>query len=133
MRSARIYVYRNLNDQCWSLMCRGKVFAHGDTVMVTDARFKVRAAGRQEVLRTRRKNVHAFVTGVSVAGSWRDADHLAIAEMDRSGPPTQVRYDPYQFGHFFSYESGPFGGEEHPVYSASKVLLTGTGKVWAWL
>ena len=47
-------VYWNLNRRCWSVKdpATGKVVAHADRVVLSDAVFKVSEAGRQRVLRT---------------------------------------------------------------------------------
>lgn len=58
-------VYRNLNKRgiWYSVRQGGKVVAHAKTVLLHDVRFIVSEAGRQRVLRTGRRNVHAFVRG----------------------------------------------------------------------
>ena len=57
----KIYVYRNLNQKCWSIKYRGLVIAHTPTAFMWDVEFRVNEAGRQRVLREGVKNVHAYV------------------------------------------------------------------------
>jgi hypothetical protein len=66
----RSFVYRNLNDKCWSVKAlegpnKGRVVLHARYIAVTgrDGGFKVSETGRQRVLREKRKNVHAGVVG----------------------------------------------------------------------
>jgi hypothetical protein len=65
----RVEVYRNLNvDEASTVYSlrdakTGKVLAHVDNVDLADVDFKVGESGRQKVLQTKTKNVHAFVIG----------------------------------------------------------------------
>ena len=64
----RVFVYFNLHKKCLSVKAlegesKGRVIAHADSVELVNATFKVSQAGRQRVLRERRKNVHAGVVG----------------------------------------------------------------------
>ena len=56
----KIYVYRNLNQKCWSIKYRGLVIAHTPTAFMWDVEFRVNEAGRQRVLKEGVKNVHAY-------------------------------------------------------------------------
>jgi hypothetical protein len=65
---ARVDVYWNLNKDVFSVRSRerdsyGRVIAHVRQVNLSDVTFVVSEAGRQRVLRNRRKNVHAFMRG----------------------------------------------------------------------
>ena len=66
---------------------KGRVIAHMEVINLKDVSFKVSQAGRQRVLREKRKNVHAFVIG----------DIAGCASI--SGEPYQlakpVKYNPY--------------------------------------
>ena len=59
--------YRNLNRKgvVWSLLNSktGLVDSYAHNVFLEDVTFKVSQAGRNRVLKQKRKNVHAFVTG----------------------------------------------------------------------
>lgn len=56
--------------------------------MLEEARFTVNEAGRQRVIRQRRKNVHAFITGKLIA---------SVPDLTR-----RVRYTPYIEANFTS-------------------------------
>lgn len=112
---AKIYVYRNLQQDTWSLMHRGIVKWHADRVVLTDVEFRVRPAGRARVLRERRKNVHAFACGYH--------RHTAIV---LRGNPVEVTYNPYHGGYFYRKDNG------RAVTHASWVELTPSGQVFAY-
>lgn len=75
--NGRVLIYRNLNKRrddgrpVWSVRDAktGLVIAHTLEIEVTDARFKVSAAGNARVRREKKKTVHAFVSGIPVAVS----------------------------------------------------------------
>ena len=62
----RVYVYRNLHKNCWSVRQEGIIVAHTDKITLKDARFLVSPAGRNKVIKEQRKNVHAGVSGYVV-------------------------------------------------------------------
>jgi hypothetical protein len=105
----RVFVYFNLHKKLFSIKAmeganRGRVVAHSDEVFLTDAVFKVSEAGRQRVLRERRKNVHA-----GVLGQWQ--------QPNEGGYPVRVTYNPYKYSSFVEM------GSEVPVHSARRVHL----------
>ena len=68
LQGVKVYVYFNLHKKCFSVKalegsCKGLVVTHTDTVSLKDATFKVSEAGRQRVIKEKRKNVHAGVVG----------------------------------------------------------------------
>jgi hypothetical protein len=63
-----VEVYRNLNRRCWSVRAGGVVIAHADEVWLRDVEWVVHFAGRQRVLATGQKNVHAFGRGEFMPG-----------------------------------------------------------------
>ena len=69
----KVAAYYNLHKNTFSLQSRnkedyGKVIKHTDHVILKNAKFTVRSAGRQKVLNENKKNVHAFVVGEVVEG-----------------------------------------------------------------
>ena len=62
----RVYVYFNLHKKVWSVRQSGKVVEHTKNIMLKDCRFLVSEAGRKRVLREKKKNVHAGVSGYVV-------------------------------------------------------------------
>lgn len=90
--SQRVYVYRNINERCWSIRAfdgpqRGKVVAHADSCALYDCTFHVNEAGRQRVLREGRKNVHAGIIGeLAPDHDWIAPAHTILDKI--------IRYDP---------------------------------------
>lgn len=67
----KVRVYYNLNRDVWSIKAmegefKGKVIGYAGSVHLKDAKTIVSAAGRQRVLREKRKNVHAYIEGTLV-------------------------------------------------------------------
>lgn len=106
----RVYVYRNLHQDCWSVRSKktGRVLAHCINLSVKDATFKVSEAGRQRVLREKRKNVHAGVEGVVCE------DHGPV------GRP--VTYNPYKAPTFvWKRDGAPIHTSDRAVFVRSAV------------
>lgn len=57
----KYYIYRNLHKNCFSVTLDGLVVRHSRTILAQGVTFKVSEKGRQRVLETKRKNVHAKV------------------------------------------------------------------------
>ncbi len=94
----KVDVYWNSNERCFSVRSRekenyGKVIAHLDTVYIEDAEFVVQNAGRNKVLETGVKNVHAFIRGDM-------KNHFSLNRR----PGTLVIYNPYDTGRFTSFK-----------------------------
>jgi hypothetical protein len=114
----KVYVYFNLHRKCFSIKAlegpkKGRVVAHRDKVLLYGGTFKVSEAGRQRVLRERKKNVHAGVVGI-----WDETgtDLISIDRVNTIGRP--VTYNPYKYNTFV-YLYG-----EHPVGGCRLVALT---------
>jgi hypothetical protein len=105
-----VEVYYNTHKQCLSIRQKGVVIRHAKTVLLSGATFRVQQGGRQRVVNTGRKNVHAFVRG-----------HLDFAS-DQRFPGRhsweRIYYDPFKHTSFVRYN-----GE--PVHVADEVLITG--------
>lgn len=96
----RVFVYFNLHRKCFSIKAlegdrKGRVVAHSTTVLLEGCKFKVSEAGRQRVLREKRKNVHAGVTG-----TWINADRVESCYEFLSMVGRQVSYNPYKYDSF---------------------------------
>ena len=65
----RVQVYFNLHKKVFSVKDKktGLVIAHVNKIDLGDISFKVSQAGRNRVLKEKRKNVHAFVEGTILA------------------------------------------------------------------
>ena len=62
----RVAVYLHSRKQCFSVQYKGRVVAHVDEIALEGVEFRVSQAGRNRVLRTGQKNVHAKVWGTVV-------------------------------------------------------------------
>lgn len=111
----KVFVYFNLHKKLWSVRAmegeqRGRVIAHCDEIWLANAQTKVSEAGRQRVLRERRKNVHA-----GIVGEWCEAHENFVGR--------SITYDPYRFSSFV------FRDTETPCPAACVVKMQ-HGKVW---
>lgn len=107
----RVFVYFNLHKRVFSVKAlegldKGRVVAHARLVNLADVTFKVSEAGRQRVLREKRKNVHA-----GIVGEWI-LDHFPKYDSEIA-----VKYDPYQHDSFVSLVT------EYPIHKASAARL----------
>ena len=96
----RVFVYFNLHKKCFSIKAlegdrKGRVVAHSNTVLLESCKFKVSEAGRQRVLREKRKNVHAGVTGVWINGDRAESHYEFLSMVGRA-----VTYNPYKYDSF---------------------------------
>ena len=113
----QVKVYRNLHRDTWSLMAaagpeKGRVIGYSDAVELADPILTVSAASRQRVLRERRRNVHAFVSGrVLPPGTLRRAALV------------RVRYNPFRAGCF----TDPVGA---CVFGGGAAQLDEQGALW---
>lgn len=108
----RVKVYFNLHRHLFSVVAlegprKGRVIQHAETIALDDATFKVSEAGRQRVLREKRKNVHAFVVGT-----------LSPIQDSYPGWVNVVTYNPYKYRTFVLRDS------KTPVLSSPKVWLS---------
>ena len=112
----RVEVYRNIPKQNWSVRSveTGLVIDHADIVSVSNARFVVQQAGRDKVVRTHRKNVHAMVRGEWVS---TEEAHRVICNR-------RVSYNPYKANYFWDVETGL------PITISPSVILTDKGQVF---
>ena len=110
----RVQVYYNLHKKCLSIRHKGKVIEHAQEVTLTDARFHVQQAGRERVLKQKRKNVHAYVSGKLKESFWftQSPSYTWIAKQ-------RVAYNPYKYKNFVNEET------LEPVASAEVVHISG--------
>ena len=113
----KVEVYRNLHKNCWSIRDNktGRVIDHVDSIHIKDANLVVRKAGREKVLREKRKNVHAFVKGtIENCSSWHNEEYGGKL----------IAYNPYKYDSFVLVESA------EPIFNAEHVYLNENGEVW---
>lgn len=106
----RVFVYRNLHRKCYSVksLKTGRVIAHVDSIDLVNVTFKVSEAGRQRVLKTRQKNVHAGVVGY-------------IADVSLLCQSTKVTYNPYKWTSFVRKD------DESSIKSAKIAVIDASG------
>ena len=104
----RVQVYYNLHKKCLSIRYKGKVIEHAREVTLTDAKFHVQPAGRERVLREKRKNVHAYISGTPT--------NVAFFDGEKS---ERITYNPYKYKSFISVETGD------PVFKKDVVSIDG--------
>jgi hypothetical protein len=110
----RVQVYYNLHKKCLSVRHKGKVIEHAQEVTLTDARFHVQQAGRERVLKEKRKNVHAYISGKLKETFWftQAPKYIWTAKQ-------RVTYDPYKYKNFVNKKT------LKPVASAEVVHISG--------
>ena len=122
-----VYVYFNLHKKLWSVKHRKtkRVMYHTEVVLLYDCKFKVSQAGRKRVLKEKRKNVHAGVTGELDWIGHKDASFRTPHGFEA---PVSVTYDPYK------YESFVRKDNLEPVARAifCSMDINNTNKVLAW-
>ena len=147
----KVFVYFNLHRKCYSIKSlsgvnKGRVVAHAEKVLLRDATFKVSEAGRQRVLRTKRKNVHAGVVGTLAGwkgtptpaagrwimtyrpeGDWLSDDSRYAKYARHYG--TEVVYNPYLYPTFMRKLPG---FEPHLPATTSPMVYLGKGEVRAF-
>lgn len=84
-----VEVYKNLNKGNISIRDykTKKVIGYSDSVMLKNCSFHVGEKSRQRVIRTKHKNVHAYVKGELV-----DETKELVKKFS---------YDPYKYGYFY--------------------------------
>jgi hypothetical protein len=120
-------VYWNLHKRIWSVRscATGRVAMHARHVVLREVSFVVQPAGRNKVLRERRKNVHAFARGdywhssrSEDASGYMTGSYLRYAKLREGAECVRVTYNPYVSDQFMEVETGL------PVKDANWVLLT---------
>lgn len=103
-QSRLVFVYFNLIRKCFSVrdVVTGRVLDHKDSLIIRYATFKVGKGGRERVLRTNHKNVHAGVKG------------FLMPYEEPKGDTVQITYNPYKHETFVELES------QKPVIQSGK-------------
>ena len=98
----KVFCYFNLHKKLWSVKAlegpmKGRVIAHKRLITLAGAVPKVSEAGRQRVLRERRKNVHA-----GLVGRWDplDRDFSVPYVSTKSFMVNEIVYNPYKYTTF---------------------------------
>lgn len=131
LRGARVDVYRNLHEDCYSIRSRdtdsdeyGNVIGHADGVLLRDAEFVVQEAGQAKCRETGTKNVHAVVRGElqycfdrNEKVLWKPFKEAVIE--NNNGTIMNVWYDPFECDHFEINEV--LGGSDTEAESGDKI------------
>jgi len=113
--SRKVFIYKNLHKDCWSVKQDGLVKMHTHDLSLFDCSFRVNAKGRAKVLEEKRKNVHAGVSGY-IDLDWDDKD------ISREGQKTKTAtYNPYKYKSFVRADD-----DTKPVFWSSTARLTKT-------
>jgi hypothetical protein len=124
----RVFVYFNLHKKCWSVKalegpCKGRVVRHARLVYLTNVTPKVSEAGRQRVIRTGRKNVHAGIVGTLQFAADDDSPSgwfkaVLREKNERFEHADMVTYNPYKFETFVN-----MGDKAMQLRTASRVFM----------
>ena len=131
----KVDVYRNLHNGMYSIKSReagtrGLVIAHADRVWLNDVEFIVSEAGRNRVLREKKKYVHAFVRGTLSSFFGIDkggrADFSEVGVWTHMEPEFQTMkkhgqeftYNPYRYSTFVDRET------ESELHDAAHAFLS---------
>lgn len=107
--SRKVFVYKNLHKDCWSVRQDGLVKAYADKISLFDCSFRVNRKGREKVLLEKRKNVHAGISGY--------IDTFEVDNWEDNHPNTsRTSYNPYKNKTFVDTAGTP-------VYWSSSVKL----------
>lgn len=105
MAGAKYYIYRNLKTKGFSVRYKGRVIEHIISAVATGVTFVVNRAGRQKAIRTKQRNVHAFVA----CSKYTPVHSVNVSDL------CVVSYNPFKADYFES--NGTM------VYEATQVVL----------
>lgn len=118
----KVFVYWNLHRGLWSVKAlegpqKGRVIDRVSEILLTDVEGKVSEAGRQRVLRERRKNVHAGIVG-TLYHEARSESKLIKDIGDR------ITYNPYKYREFVhTVDESPFEGSAYALLTADRAVF----------
>lgn len=115
MTGLKCDIYYNLHRKCLSVRHKGLVIGHSQNIGMKDVKFIVSEAGRQRVLREKRKNVHATIRGVV----W----DLNVCDLDPTG--IQITYNPYKYDSFVTMDGNPVKGANQVAIYGRKIIAWG--------
>jgi hypothetical protein len=112
----KVFVYKNLHKDCWSVKQGGLVKAHATELNLSGCDFRVNRNGRLRVLREKRKNVHAGVRGYMGESTWDTYPEELFNE---------VAYNPYKYTSFVMKDTeAPRWYADQVRLKPSKVMVT---------
>ena len=107
----RVYVYFNLHRKCFSIRQGTRVVEHANRVCLKDVKYLVQPAGRERVLKEKKKNVHAGLSGYYVKSV-----PVPVISFD-------VTYNPYKYETFVDTQ-------DHEPQEWSEYAYLECGKDW---
>lgn len=114
--SRKVFAYRNLHKDCWSVRQDGLVKAHCHELTLWSCAFQVNRKGRERVLREKKKNLHAGVLGYISESTWDSYPEELLHE---------VTYNPYKHESFVMKDTGKSRYWANQVrFRSNKVLTT---------
>lgn len=107
----KVFVYFNLHKKMWSIRAlegeyKGLVVAHLDTLSLRECTPKVSEAGRQRVLRSKCKNVHAGIVGRYVSNG-------VVTDQ------VKIYYNPYKTDKFIYSNGECYSGSQFCSFDSS--------------
>lgn len=106
--SRKVFIYKNLHKNCWSVKQDGLVKMHTHDLSLFDCSFRVNAKGREKVLKEKRKNVHAGISGY-IDLPWEEEN------VSREGQAAKLAmYNPYKYKSFVRVDD-----DSKPVFWSS--------------
>ena len=124
-----VQVYKNLHNGKYSIRAahgkhKGLVIGHASEIHLEDAKFKVNESGRQRVIKTGQKNVHAYVQGNLVCVTDWNERYPTQVPTDHVNQmyDVPVTYNPYKFTSFVTRDQSC-----RVVHTASHVRLDDAG------
>lgn len=123
----KVFVYFNLHKKLWSVKAlegpdKGRVVARTGYVELENVKPRVSQAGRERVLREKRKNVHAGLVGEWVG--------YGVSVYNTPLPQTEITYNPYKSGNFY-YRQEPESDYTGSDF-AELIARDGKAKVFAY-
>lgn len=119
----RVKVYYNIRKKILSVLYKGKVVMHTEEIYLRNVKFKVNEAGRQRVLATKQKNVHAFIEGDIVFDGAFEAGVLLFPSACEHECNILVTYNPYKYSTFVIKDN------ESPVTECKQVYII-KNEIW---
>jgi len=120
-----VRVYWNLHSRCWSVQTKTRqpgtrrhiwrVAGHADILTLTNVTFRVYERGRQRVISTGVKNVHAYALGTFQEAKLPDGGLWDV------NPLLSITYNPARFGYFHTR------GSDQRVDGADVLYLNSAG------
>lgn len=124
----RVEIYRNLHGggtKKYSIRQKGLVVGHTNQIIIFEAEFKVSKNGQNKVRKNKRKNVHAFVSGIVCKRGG-----MGTTAADKRGLPAKITYNPYKDDYFMCKN---LTTKSFPVKGAMCVILNQDGVSAAYI